>query len=88
MSSLPHGGDVRHIGMIGAIELFQDVAAKKPFPLTDKIGIKVCMEMRERGVLTRPIGNTIVLMPPYCISHEQMDRVLRVLAESVQSVPY
>ncbi len=87
MRQLPHVGDVRHIGMIGAIELFQDVAAKKPFPLTDRMGIKVCAEMRQRGVLTRPIGNTIVLMPPYCISQEQMDRVLRVLAESIQSVP-
>ena len=86
MSSLPHVGDVRHIGMIGGIELFQDVAAKKPFPLTDRMGIKVCGEMRQRGVLTRPIGNTIVLMPPYCIRGEQLDHVLSVLAESVQSV--
>ena len=88
MRQLPHVGDVRHIGMIGAIELFQDVAAKKPFPVADRMGIKVCMEMRERGVLTRPIGNTIVLMPPYCIRDEQLERVLSVLAESVQSVSY
>jgi adenosylmethionine-8-amino-7-oxononanoate transaminase len=87
MRELPHVGDVRHIGMIGAIELFQDAAAKKPFPLIDKIGIKVCGEMRQRGVLTRPIGNTIVLMPPYCIREEQLDHVLSVLAESVQTVP-
>ncbi len=46
MRQLPHVGDVRHIGMIGAIELSQDVGAKKPFPLTDRIGIKVCAEMR------------------------------------------
>ncbi|MGD1020297.1 MAG: adenosylmethionine--8-amino-7-oxononanoate transaminase [Verrucomicrobiia bacterium] len=86
MRQLPHVGDVRHIGMIGAVELFEDVAAKKPFPLTDKIGIKVCMEMRQRGVLTRPIGNTIVLMPPYCIRGEQLDRIFSVLAESVAAV--
>ena len=50
------------------------------------MGIKVCAEMRERGVLTRPIGNTIVLMPPYCISAAQLDRVLSVLAESIRKV--
>ena len=88
MRQLPHVGDVRHMGMIGAIELFQDVPAKKPFPVADRMGIKVCMEMRRRGVLTRPIGNTVVLMPPYCIRDEQLDRVLSVLAESVQSVSY
>jgi adenosylmethionine---8-amino-7-oxononanoate aminotransferase len=86
MRQLPHIGDVRHIGMIGAIELFQDVAMRKPFPLSDKVGIKVCAEMCIRGVLTRPIGNTVVLMPPYCISREQLERVLTVLAESVQAV--
>jgi adenosylmethionine-8-amino-7-oxononanoate aminotransferase len=83
---LPHVGDVRHLGMIGAVELFKDVGTKEPFPLTDKMGMKVCAEMRQRGVLTRPIGNTIVLMPPYCISSAQLDRVFSVLAESIQAV--
>ena len=83
---LPHVGDVRHLGMIGAVELFKDVNTKEPFPLTDKMGIRVCAEMRQRGVLTRPIGNTIVLMPPYCISSAQLDRVLSVLAESIRKV--
>ena len=86
LHALPHVGDVRHLGMIGAVELFKDVTTKEPFPLTDKMGIKVCAEMRQRGVLTRPIGNTIVLMPPYCISSAQLDRVLSVLAESIRIV--
>jgi adenosylmethionine-8-amino-7-oxononanoate transaminase len=84
--ALPHVGDVRHIGMIGAVELFQDVATKEPFPLADKVGIRVCAEMRQRGALTRPIGNTIVVLPPYCISDEQLDRVMSVLAESIRAV--
>ncbi len=79
----PHVGDVRHLGMIGAVELFKDVSTKEPYPLTDRIGMKACAEMRQRGVLTRPIGNTIVLMPPYCITRPQLDRVLSVLAEAI-----
>jgi adenosylmethionine-8-amino-7-oxononanoate aminotransferase len=86
LRTLPHVGDVRHLGMVGAVELFKDVTTKEPFPLTDKMGMKVCAEMRQRGVLTRPIGNTIVLMPPYCISVAQLDRVLSVLAESIRIV--
>jgi adenosylmethionine---8-amino-7-oxononanoate aminotransferase len=86
LRALPHVGDMRHIGMIGAVELHKDVTTKEQYPLTDKIGIRVCAEMRRRGVLTRPIGNTIVLMPPYCISGEQLDRVLSVLAESILTV--
>ncbi len=88
MRELPHVGDVRHIGMIGAVELFRYVTTKEPFPLSDKIGIKVCAEMRRRGVLTRPIGNTIVLMPPYCITEPELDRVLSVLAEAIRTVRY
>jgi adenosylmethionine-8-amino-7-oxononanoate aminotransferase len=72
--------------MIGAVELFKDITSKEPFPLPEKVGIRICAEMRQRGVLTRPIGNTIVLMPPYCISVAQLDRVLSVLAESIRIV--
>jgi adenosylmethionine-8-amino-7-oxononanoate aminotransferase len=76
---LPHVIDVRQIGFIGAVEV-------GPYPLTDRMGIKVCAQMRERGVLTRPIGNTIVLMPPYCTTDQQLDVMLRVLAESIEAV--
>jgi adenosylmethionine-8-amino-7-oxononanoate aminotransferase len=86
LRALPRVGDVRHIGMIGAVELFRDVATRQPFPLAEKIGFRVCAEMRQRGVLTRPIGNTIVVLPPYCISDQLLDRVLTVLAESIRAV--
>jgi adenosylmethionine-8-amino-7-oxononanoate aminotransferase len=71
--------DVRCLGMIGAVEI-------GPYPFEAKMGIKVCAEMRKRGVLTRPIGNVIVLMPPYCVSREQLERMTTVLRESVQAM--
>jgi len=76
---LSHVVDVRQIGFIGAVEV-------GPYALEDRMGIKVCTEMRRRGVLTRPIGNTIVLMPPYCITDSQLDRLFTALAEAVQTV--
>ena len=69
----------RQCGFIGAVDLGE-------FPLEAQMGIKVCRAMRERGVLTRPIGNVIVIMPPYCISDEQLDGVFTVLAESIREV--
>ena len=86
LRGFPQVGDVRHIGMIGAVELFQDVATRQPYPPAEKIGIRVCAEMCQRGVLTRPVGNTIIVLPPYCISDQQLDRVLNVLAESIRAV--
>ncbi|MBM3860416.1 MAG: adenosylmethionine--8-amino-7-oxononanoate transaminase [Verrucomicrobia bacterium] len=71
--------DVRCLGMIGAVEI-------GPYPLEAKMGIKVCAEMRRRGVLTRPIGNVIILMPPYCVTTGQLERMTTVLRESIRSV--
>jgi adenosylmethionine-8-amino-7-oxononanoate aminotransferase len=76
---LPGVVEVRQCGVIGAVEL-------GTHPIEQKMGIKVCREMRERGVLTRPIGNIIVIMPPYCISDDQLEQVFSVLAESIHEV--
>ena len=75
--------EVRQCGFIAGIEVFKDVTAKTPYDWKEKAGVRVCQEMRKRGVLTRPIGNTIVLMPPYCVTTEQLDRIVNVLAESI-----
>ncbi len=79
LRTLPHVTDVRQIGLIAAVEL-------GPYTLTDRMGHKVCLEMRKRGVLTRPLGNVVPIMPPYCITNAQLDRVLAVLAESIRAV--
>lgn len=80
LRTLPQVVDVRQIGVIAAVEL-------GPYALTDRIGHKVCLEVRKRGVLTRPLGNVVPIMPPYCITEEQLDRVFSILAESIRAVP-
>jgi adenosylmethionine-8-amino-7-oxononanoate aminotransferase len=70
--------DVRQCGFIGAVEV-------GPFAVEAQMGNKICRAMRERGVLTRPIGNVIVIMPPYCITEGQLVRIFDVLAESVKA---
>jgi adenosylmethionine-8-amino-7-oxononanoate aminotransferase len=77
--SLPHVTDVRQCGFIGAVELGS-------FPVEAQMGMKVCQAMRDRGVLTRPIGNVIVIMPPYCLTDEQMAKIFSALAESIRAV--
>jgi len=79
MRTLPHVVDVRQIGVIAAVEL-------GPYVLTDRVGHKVCLEMRKRRVLTRPLGNVVPIMPPYCIPEAQLQCMLAVLAESIRAV--
>ena len=71
--------DVRQCGFIGAVEV-------GPYRLEEQMGIRICRALRERGILTRPIGNVIVIMPPYCITEAQLDRIFDALAQSLTAV--
>ncbi len=82
--SLSQVGDIRRVGLIAGIELVRDWRTKEPFDLSDRAGIRVCEAMARRGVLTRPIGNVVVLMPPYCTTATQLRRMVSVLQESIE----
>jgi adenosylmethionine-8-amino-7-oxononanoate aminotransferase len=84
--SLPNVGDIRQVGMIAGVELVRDWRTRKPFALRERVGIRVCAAMAKRGVLTRPIGNVIVIMPPYCTTAAQARRMIGALAESIEEV--
>src|SRR5262249_25124859 len=62
----PYVGDIRQVGLVAGIELVRNWRTREPFHLREQAGIRVCEAMARKGVLTRPIGNVIVLMPPYC----------------------
>ena len=80
---LPHVGDIRQVGLIAGIELVRNWRTREPYDLRDRAGIRVCEAMAKRGVLTRPIGNVIVLMPPYCTTTAQMQKMIQSLREAV-----
>jgi adenosylmethionine-8-amino-7-oxononanoate aminotransferase len=82
--ALPQVGDIRRVGLVAGIELVKDWRTRKPFDLRERVGIRVCEAMAKRGVLTRPIGNVIVLMPPYCTTPAQMHRIVVALRQSVE----
>jgi adenosylmethionine-8-amino-7-oxononanoate aminotransferase len=84
--SLPNVGDIRQAGLIAGIELVRDWRTREPFDLRERAGIRVCEAMARRGVLTRPVGNVIVLMPPYCTTPVQARRMVRAVFDSVRDV--
>jgi adenosylmethionine-8-amino-7-oxononanoate aminotransferase len=84
--ALPQVGDVRQVGLIAGIELVRNWRTREPFALRERAGIRVCEAMARRGVLTRPIGNVIVLMPPYCTTQTQAKKMITALADSVREV--
>lgn len=82
----PHVGDVRQKGFMVGIELVKDKKTKEPYPLEEKMGIRVCAEARKNGVIIRPLGNVVVLMPPLTISAHELNSLTRVTGEAIRTV--
>ena len=83
--SLPNVGDIRLVGLVAGIELVKNWRTRAPFALRERAGIRVCEAMAKRGVLTRPVGNVIVLMPPYCTTRAQLQKMVSALREAVKT---
>ena len=84
--ALPHVGDIRQVGLVAGVELVRDWRTREPFALRERAGIRVCEAMARRGVLTRPVGNVIVLMPPYCTTKTQLQKITAALREAMEEV--
>jgi adenosylmethionine-8-amino-7-oxononanoate aminotransferase len=84
--SLRHAGDVRQCGFMAGIELVQDRDRKTPWPIQKKIGPQVVAEARRRGVIIRPLGDVIVLMPPLSITVKELETLLDAVYESIRAV--
>lgn len=80
LSQLPGFSDARQLGTVAAI----DVKVNNPGYLAD-IGPRLYAALIERDVLLRPLGNTIYVMPPYCVTVEDLDRVYSAIADAVQA---
>ncbi|MFC1667980.1 adenosylmethionine--8-amino-7-oxononanoate transaminase [Chlamydiota bacterium] len=83
---LAHVGDIRQCGFMVGIELVKDKERRIPYNWDEKIGIKVIQEARKRGVIIRPLGNVIVMMPPLVITLSQLEELLNVIYESIKTV--
>ena len=83
---LPNVGDIRQVGLIAAIELVRNWRTRQPFDLGEQAGIRVCEVMARRGVLTRPIGNVVTIMPPYCTTEKQTSQIFGALREAIRTL--
>jgi adenosylmethionine---8-amino-7-oxononanoate aminotransferase len=82
----PHVGDVRQRGLIAGVELVAEKATKDAYPWEDQVGARVCARARELGLLVRPLGDVLVVMPPLSIRVDQLDEMLDVLLSCVRFV--
>jgi adenosylmethionine-8-amino-7-oxononanoate aminotransferase len=82
----PQVGDVRQEGFVLAIELVADFASRAPFDRSRRLGFHVAEAAKKYGLLTRSIGDVLMLMPPYCTTEEQLEQMTNALFQALQDV--
>jgi len=75
----PRIGDIRQAGLIAGIDL-------KDCDWRDQTGARVCRAARHHGLLTRPIRDTLTLLPPLCSTEEEIERMVAALREGLDDV--
>ena len=84
VAAMRHVAEVRQCGFIAGIELMQD--GKTLFDSRLQTGSRVCLAARRHGLLTRPVRDTVVLMPPYCITEEQLVQAVEAVVGGITEV--
>ncbi len=77
VAPLPAVREIRRCGTMTGIQL-------SDFELAERMGHQVTLAARERGVIIRPLGDTIVLMPPLSITSDELHRLVTVTAEAIR----
>lgn len=77
--------EVRQTGMIAALELCADKITRAPFPSAERRGLRVYLHGLAHGALLRPLGDVVYFMPPYCITPEEIDGMVRTATEGIDA---
>ncbi|MFQ5847421.1 MAG: adenosylmethionine--8-amino-7-oxononanoate transaminase [Candidatus Methylomirabilales bacterium] len=86
LRSLRHVGEIRQVGLMVGIELYEDVATRRPFSPARRMGHRVIREARRHGVIIRPLGDVIVLMPSLSITEGEIDTLLHAVSLAIKTV--
>jgi adenosylmethionine-8-amino-7-oxononanoate aminotransferase len=81
-----HLGAVRQCGFIAGLDVLADAPAGRPFPWQDQTGARICLAARDAGLLTRPIRDTLILMPPLCTSEAELRHAVQALSHGMATV--
>lgn len=76
-------GQIRQRGLMVGIELVADRETKAAFPFEQAVGARVCLAARRHGVILRPLGPVVVLMPPLSISEAELEELVTATARAI-----
>jgi adenosylmethionine---8-amino-7-oxononanoate aminotransferase len=83
LRQLPWVRDVRQVGLIAGIEV--GAADGTAFDWRERVGATVCLAARELGLLTRPIQDVVVFMPPLCVSADEIRFGIEAIGKAIEA---
>jgi adenosylmethionine-8-amino-7-oxononanoate transaminase len=79
LNDLPCVGQIRQKGFMVGIELVADKSERTPFDPKLRVGAEVCKRLRSFGIILRPLGDVIVMMPPLAMEVDDLARMVDAL---------
>ncbi|MEA2736017.1 MAG: adenosylmethionine---8-amino-7-oxononanoate aminotransferase [Humisphaera sp.] len=86
LRELKHVGDIRQKGFMVGIELVADKETRQPFDPKRRLGAEVCSKIRRHGVILRPLGDVIVIMPPLAMKTSDLRKIVDAVATEVRDL--
>ena len=77
-------GDIRTLGLVGAIELVKNKSTKAPFDSLSRFSWHVARKALEYGCIIRPLGDILYFMPPFITSEEQIDNMISITEKALK----
>ncbi len=81
----PNVKEIRQCGLIVGIEICRHREPLEEYAPEERMGARVCLAARDHGLLTRPVVNTLVLMPPLCVTEPQLEQMVGALAKALRA---
>jgi adenosylmethionine-8-amino-7-oxononanoate aminotransferase len=86
IAPLPYVGEVRQQGFMVGIELVKDRNLREPYPIELRVGSQVTQNVRKYGIILRPLGDVVVLMPPLSITENEIRQLVSTTARSIKEI--
>ena len=79
-------GEIRHLGLINAIELVKDKNTKEAFDSKKRLGYQIYKNALQKGLLLRPLGDVLYFNPPLNIDKQTLDKAISICHTSINEV--
>jgi adenosylmethionine-8-amino-7-oxononanoate aminotransferase len=86
LCEMPNVGEVRGLGLMAAVEVVADRESRRPFEAAQAVGPRIARAMRERGVVTRVKGESVLFAPPLVVTEQEVDTIVNVTGDAIEAV--